>query len=127
MRRLWIVMAGLWIVCGSVWAQTTGEMLSDCRPWTIAHVTEDMVARQEGDGPQRCWGAFGTVQSGVMLLNGDGRRLWAACVPEEKIRRTQLIAIFVRYAEQIPSRWHEDFLVPAIESLQAAFPCARKR
>jgi hypothetical protein len=95
--------------------------------WANAQLVQEGIKAPAGAGPQRCWGAFGVIQFGVMLMNPDKSRAWMACVPENAVRRSQLIAIFVRYAERDPSRWHEDSIATVIESLQAAFPCTVRK
>jgi len=48
--------------------------------------------------------------------------LLRACVPRDSTR-TQLIAIFVRFAQKHPERYQEDFVFVTLSALKSAFPC----
>jgi hypothetical protein len=89
MRRLRLAATALLFVSAIARAESTGEMLSDCRPWANAQLVQEGIKAPAGAGPQRCWGAFGVIQFGVMLMNPDKSRAWMACVPENAVRRSR--------------------------------------
>jgi hypothetical protein len=122
MRRLcWALVA--FALSFPAMGETAGEMLSACRPWVTAPLVEDgSVVFPEGELPQRCWGAFSAIQTGISWTDTTGHPFWGVCAPPTS-RRTQLIAIFVQYASNLPARWHEDFMLLAVESLRRSFPC----
>jgi hypothetical protein len=69
-----------------------------------------------------CWGAFSTVQR-IITNSMDGKHMvYGVCAPANS-SRTQLISIFVSYAEKNPGRLHEDFFFVALDSLRTSFPC----
>ena len=74
-----------------------------------------------------CWGAFAAIQELLTARNSETKKmmLWA-CAPA-KSSRTQLISIFVHYAENHPEKYHDDFLWTVVDSLQQAFPCPVKK
>ena len=102
-------------------AETAEEMLAACRALPKATVTDDRVAIPQDFRSGVCWGAFGVIQHLVVMAYQDGRRIHRACAPAESTR-TQLIAVFVKFADDHPERLHEPFLDVALASLQGAFP-----
>ena len=107
-------------------AQSTSEMLSACRPIAQAPVSGEGVAFQQTFESGLCWGAFATVQKIIRYADENGRLFFRVCAPASS-RRTQLIAVFVRYAADNPQRLHEDYFPIALDSLQKAFPCSPYR
>jgi hypothetical protein len=108
---------------GVAHAESTAEVLSWCRPIAEATITEDGTARfTVNEYTSRCWGPFAVIQHRLRLRKTAGEALWDAC-PPEKSRRTQLVAVFVTYAEQHPERLHEEFMFVVLNSMQLAFPC----
>jgi len=77
-------------------------------------------------GTQQCWGAFMVLLAMTGFVIPEGTPMFGVCKPIA-VRQSQLVAIFVQYAEQLPARWNEDFVVIALESLQNAFPCKQQR
>jgi hypothetical protein len=60
-------------------------------------------------------------------IRGDekGKPLLKACLPEQSTR-TQLIQVFIKFAEANPARLHEEGAPMAFESIQLAFPCTKR-
>ena len=107
----------------TVFADSTQVMLSACKSITSAKITDEMVMLPEDLQSGRCWGAFGIIQEVIGHVDSKSRRhFYGVCAPPES-RRSQLIAIFVNYAEKNPQRLHEDFFWVAIDSLKASFKC----
>jgi hypothetical protein len=107
-------------------AETAGEMLSACRPWSLAQMKDGNVEIPPGFGPAECWGSFIVLQRLTStVLPGNKKTVFSVCAPREATR-AQLVAIFVRYAEQNPKRHHEDFVFVALDALNDAFPCRGK-
>ena len=107
-------------------AQSASEMLSACRPIAQAPVSGEGVVLQQTFESGLCWGAFATVQRVVKYVDEYGRLFFGVCAPASS-RRTQLIAVFVRYAAENPQRLHEEYFAIALDSLQEAFPCSPQR
>lgn len=105
-------------------AQTAQLLLSSCRPVAQAEVTEQGIRFARNFETGLCWGAFGMLQSAINLYDGRRGTVLAVCAPEESTR-SQLVQVFVRFAEANPARLHEDGNQLAIESLQLAYPCVR--
>ena len=107
-------------------AETTEEMLSKCRPFTQANITDGKVQVDSDYSTGVCWGAFSMVQALLSARNVETKKpmLWA-CAPATSTR-TQLISVFVRYAESHPEKYSEDFLWSATTAMQQAFPCRAK-
>ncbi len=69
-----------------------------------------------------CWGAFLTFQRLISKADANGRMLLGVCAPSNSTR-TQLVSIFVHYAENHPEQLHKPFVDVALTSLAQAFPC----
>jgi len=103
-------------------SQTAESLLSGCRIVAKAAVMDDRVEMQQTFGSGECWGSFGVVQKLIIMADADRRPLFNVCAPASSTR-TQLTAIFVKYADDHPAKLHEDFLDIALEALRDAFPC----
>jgi hypothetical protein len=101
-------------------------MLSACRPVAQAQIVGENIEMPPGAGPAMCWGFFIGLQKVINLIPAQGQQPFLSVCAPEKSNRAQLIAIFVRYAEQNPQRHHEDVFWVAVDSLRAAFPCRTK-
>lgn len=103
-------------------ATSAQELLSACRPISSAPVTSDSVAIHQTFQTGFCWGTFQAIQRISTNIDESRRRIYSMCTPEDG-RLSQLIAIFVSFAEKNPQRLHEDGFDIALESLRRAFPC----
>ena len=115
----------LWLGTSTASAQSTESMLAGCRSVAKARVTSDGRIALGTDFPAgECWGAFAVIQSFSVVVDAQGTRLFGACPPADGTR-TQLVAVFLKYADDHPARWHEEFLDFALEALRVAFPCKK--
>ena len=106
-------------------AQSVADMQSACRTIPDAQVKEGKIFfKEESFTAGICWGAFGVLQDDALLLDDTGRPLFHGC-PPTKVRRNQLVVVFLKYAEKHPQRLGERFLPFARESLTEAFPCSK--
>jgi hypothetical protein len=126
MRALMIGLLSLFAATAQ--GQTVQEMLSHCRPIASATVGKEpkTVAFVPTFETGQCWGAFAVLQDVSRWINDPKRpnetRLLGFCPPSIS-NRSQYVGIFVRFADQNPARWHEDFLPVAVDALRSAFPC----
>jgi len=97
-------------------------MLSACRPISESKVTNDTIELKSDYDTGLCWGAFAAIQRLSATEIGNSGPLLRACVPRDSTR-TQLIAIFVRFAQKHPERYQEDFVFVTLSALKSAFPC----
>lgn len=107
---------------GGAKAETTEQMLSACSPVANARVSGEAATFLQNFDTGLCWGAFSVIQSNIVHIDGDGKRLYEVCAPSESTL-TQLVSIFSVYAKNNPHKMHQDFFSVALESLQKAFPC----
>ena len=107
-------------------AISTEELLSDCRPVASAEVTGNNVQLPTTVGAGVCWGTFLSIQKIIVQLDDARRPLYGVCAPSTSTT-TELISIFVSYAQSHPARYHEDGFSVALESLQLSFPCANEK
>ena len=114
------------IVCGATPSsgETAEEMLSACRPITQAKVSNGSVDLPRDFESGTCWGAFGMLQKVLFLLEPNGQRTLHACVPSDATR-TELIAIFVKFAEEHPEDYSKGFELVAVDSILKVYPCGR--
>jgi predicted secreted protein len=124
--RWWGIMAALFVICSFAkisQAETTDEMLSNCRGVATAKVSGNRVMIPATRESAVCWGAFATLQQITHItLEGEAKPIFLVCPPKDA-KRHQQIAIFVRYAENHTERFHEDFVSVALDALRDAFPC----
>jgi hypothetical protein len=104
-----------------VQAETAGELSSWCRPITEASVGEDAIQFPQNPPTMQCWGAFAVIAKGI-TYSWHGEKIWNTCVPEPA-RRSELIAVFVKYLDEHPELSQEHFMDVVLESLQTKFPC----
>lgn len=103
-------------------SESAGEMLSNCREVSQAAIAGETITLPNTLGAGECWGAFATLEFFAGLLNREGKSLIPACLPE-RYTRAQLIAVFVKYAEDNPKLHHVNFGAVAWNALVDAFPC----
>jgi hypothetical protein len=104
-------------------ADTVQEMLSACRPIAQSEVVGDYARFPQNYRTGYCWGVFTSIQQIIVHIDENRRRVYFICSPPE-VRLTQIVAVFVTFAEKNPQRLHEDFFPFALESLRSAFPCS---
>jgi hypothetical protein len=115
----------LFICCSSsAFADTAREMLSACRPIARANISG---GKGKATGPDtfeagKCWGAFTVIQNAIERVDDRMLLIYNVCAPAESTR-TQLIGMFVDYAEKNPQRLQEEFFDVFIDALRKAFPC----
>lgn len=107
-------------------AETAQEMLSNCRKFATATVAEGKVMVPKDFASRVCWGAFAAIQAGITGVDPSAGLVLGVCAPPESTR-TQLIAVFVRYADAHPERLHFDFFWTAVGALRDVFPCKSGR
>jgi hypothetical protein len=104
-------------------ASTAEEMLSACRPIAAAKVSNRSIALPQDFDSGVCWGAFETLDWMLTTMNvRTGSTFFPVCIPQNRTR-PQLIAIFVKYAENHPARYAEEFTGVAYAAEREAFPC----
>lgn len=105
-------------------AETAEEMLSSCRSFLTAPVSQGQVTFLHDFDHGLCWGAFGAIHGAALVFDEHNARSLRVCVPQDATR-TQLIAVFVKYAEANPKELNEDFFMVALNALIKAFPCGK--
>lgn len=100
------------------------ELLSACRPIANAPVRETKVQFDPSYETGFCWGTFQAIQKVVIYVDSANRPFVHVCAPPQSTT-SQLVAVFVAYAEKRPARLHEHGFDIALESLQSAFPCKK--
>jgi len=106
-------------------AETTEEMISSCKAISTTQVTNGHVSLPQDFDSGVCWGAFATIQRVVTTVDPITlKHYFYACVPAGSTR-TQLIQIFLVYAQAHPEEYQKDYFVVALTSMSKAFPCPR--
>jgi hypothetical protein len=105
-------------------AETTEEMVSSCKAIsTTGQVVHGHVSLPQDFDSGVCWGAFATIQTVVAFVDPITlKHFFPVCVPAGSTR-TQLIQIFLVYAEAHPEEYQKDYFVVALTSMSKAFPC----
>ena len=91
----------------SALGQSAHELLSECRPIAKANVSGDYVKFPKNYETGHCWGTFAVIQEIIVHVD-ESLPIYRVCAPESS-SRSQLITVFVDYAEKNPQRLHEDF------------------
>ena len=115
----------LFISCSSsAFAETAQEILSACRPIARANLSggKGKVTGPDTFTAGKCWGAFTVIQNAIERVDDRMLLIYNICPPAESTR-TQLISMFVDYAEKNPQRLQEDFFDVFTDALRKAFPC----
>jgi Rap1a immunity proteins len=113
------------LIAKPVYAETTEKVLSDCRAVAQAKVSSDGVLLEPSYESGFCMGAFVVVDQMLMTINATTHKpIFNVCLPSD-FTRTQMIAIFVRYAEKHPERYNEDFPWVAFSAAREVFPCGK--
>ena len=55
----------------------------------------------------------------------DPNDLLLSICPGEKVTRSQMILVFLKYADNNPAKLDEEFPFVAVTAMQQAFPCKR--
>lgn len=107
-------------------ASSAQELLSGCRSIANADVSGEGIRFQRTYQTGVCWGTFGAIQKVIVHIDETKRPIYGVCAPPSSTL-SQLVAIFVSYAEKNPQRLHEEGFDIAVESLQVAFPCKGRK
>lgn len=70
-----------------------------------------------------CWGTMGTIQQVIgVVYEGTDQPMFKVCAPEHS-KLSQIISVFVKFAQDNPQRLHENYFFFTLEALRTAFPC----
>ncbi len=95
-------------------AETTEEMVSACKAISTAQVTNQHISLPQDFDSGVCWGAFATIQTVMTLVDPTtSKHLLPACISAGSTR-TQLIQIFLVYAQSHPEEYQKDYFVVAL-------------
>jgi hypothetical protein len=104
-------------------AATAEEMLSACRSVNTAAVADGKISLPQDFESGECWGAFDVLDTMFRTKNAETRHLFfGVCLPE-KTTRTELIAIFIRFMENHPEKYPDDFTMVAVSAVWDSFHC----
>ena len=129
---LWMVLA-LPITCGALPLSTHGTLAADtlgsgegllnaCESFEKnAYVSGNYVRNMDPDG-NVCFGFIGAMQQISGYINQNRTRQFYACLPPNSTT-TQLIRVFIDFAQHNPQILHERASNVVILSFQSAFPC----
>ena len=104
-------------------AQTAGEMLHACQTLQRGiRIKGNDAFLPSGAEAQQCWGFMSAVQEYSVLADQGGNRLLGAC-PAADIKTTQIVDVFVKYANEHPEKSGTSAAVAAYNAMADAFPC----
>jgi hypothetical protein len=108
-------------------SQTAEEMVSKCRPLAEARVSDEQIQVPHTFDAGICWGAFATFQTMITIVADESKPIvpiFHVCAPEDSTR-SQLIKIFMNYADRHPEQYNKDYFFVALAASKEAFPCSR--
>ena len=104
-------------------AESASEILDSCKFFrTLVPVFTPGERFPDRFQVGMCWAAIGALQGAIVLTDKSGKPILNVCAPPES-NRPQLVAIFIKYAEDNPQLLHRPFVDVALQSLRTAFPC----
>ncbi len=111
-----ILASVLWAKIGlAAEERTIGALVADCR-WAVERDRADYSSG-------RCMGYIGaTADMGFILEYVD--KATPFCIPNGASFK-QLVAVFVRWADAHPERWHEPMVMGPMDAFREAFPCKK--
>ena len=122
------VLAALLLVSGVAHADreriSVAEVASWCQPFKNAVLNGDEYSMHSTRDSARCFGAFVVIQqlAATTWDVSSTETILKTCIPPE-VRMTDLIKVFLRYAEAHPEQGHYKFTDVAVFALQTAYPC----
>jgi hypothetical protein len=126
MKSLRFLVLLLLIVAGlssgkSCQAETTEEMLSACRALSHAKVSNGAVEVPTDYDSGVCWGAFSVLMELLTAIDAKTKEPILRVHMPDHVTETQLIAIFVQYADKHPETYTKHFEWVAINAIVDAF------
>ena len=121
----------LLLACGTAQADeppvvTAAEMASWCQPFKDAVLNGAQISKHSTAQSQVCLGAFLTFEylasTSWTAPYAPTKNILKTCIPAGATT-TDLIKVFLLYAEEHPERGHYKFTDILLWSLQAAYPC----
>jgi hypothetical protein len=97
------------------WDHSANYYLPSCRAF---------ANEQFATGPFRQGECVGILEALAMMASNMDKTLVASssCTPDD-VTFSQMTTVVVRWLDQHPQRWHEDFRVLALLALHDAWPC----
>lgn len=104
-------------------AASANDLLPSCE-YLIRNMgaAQDDRVRVNADG-MPCWNYFLAIQDLSILAETDIKHPMLGFCPPAKSRLTQIIRVFVEYAEHNPAILHDSAAFVAVGALRNAFPC----
>jgi hypothetical protein len=115
-----VAVAILLATSGNVSAETALQATASCREVAKGLKPDGQIYFSPAG--QFCWGAFSMLQELSRLGVSANDRTLGICAGE-KVTRSQMILVFLKYADNNPAKLHGDFPFIALQALQEAFSC----
>ncbi|SRR6266404_6118253 len=122
MLKVLVAVAILLAALGNASAETALQATASCRE-VVKGLRPDGQIHMPPAG-QFCWGAFGVLQAMARVkMSADSANTLLGMCPGEKVTRSQMVLVFLRYADNNPAQLDDEFPFIALRALQEAFPC----
>ena len=111
--------------CGAAAADTAEDLLNSCGNFTskVTVMPNGTLNLHGNPDANMCWGYFAAVQDlGTVVWTGETNPILGACIPPGS-SVTQLIRVFVDYANRNPAKLNVSPGLMVLDALAAAFPC----
>jgi len=122
---LLLLMGLLFAAVPLAFSQSAEEMVSNCKGIAEAKVSGDQVVVPSNLESGICWGAFASFDAAMHYVGENNRPFFGVCEPSESTR-SQMIKIFIAYAERHPDSYHKDFFLVALLAGRETFPCRKQ-
>lgn len=122
MRYMLFVAAAFLTLTEGVRAETALQATASCREIAKGIKPNGQIAFTS-DG-NFCWGAFAVIQQLSRVVGSSNDKMLHICAGEN-VTRSQMILVFLKYADNHPEQLDEEFPFIALQALVQAFPCHR--
>ena len=123
------LIAGVLFYCilhGTATAQTAHELLSGCELVVrTLSVRGDHVGMSNSPAAATCWSFIAALQDFASITEDGKRTLWGQCLLPTESTTSQLIRVFVNYAQMHPEELNQRPSMLVLKAFTQAFPCER--
>lgn len=105
-------------------SQSAMELVQDCAQFERGlHISGDNITYPGTFDSGMCWGFMGAFQQLAAMQDEDRATTLVRSCPPADSKRTQLIRVFMSYADKHPEKLNYAAARLAVEALSSAFPC----
>ena len=126
MRAFIVAALFCFVLQGAAIAQNANELLSSCELVVrTLSVRGEQASMSSSPAAARCWGFIFALQDFASVTQDGKRTLWGQCQLPTESTTSQLIRVFVNYAQMHPEELNQRPSLLVLQAFTQAFPCER--